>query len=134
METCTDASGRAVRVVEVSALLPTVAAGQRAQQAGVLDSAARAALEAAIRGASFQLVAPTLASIDGSEESFGTAAAVAMEGEVQVVSFSATLPEAADGAARQAYCESVKSFLVAQGENIGGGHGQHAWGCACSAE
>ena len=127
-ETCTDASGRAVRVVEVSALLPAVAAGQRSQQAGVLDSAARAALEAAIPGASFQLVAPTQASIDGSEESFGTAAAVAMEGEVQVISFSATLPAAADGAARQAYCESVRSFLVAQGELFAGRGLRHSPG------
>jgi hypothetical protein len=63
----------------------------------------------------------TEAGIDGSVEFFGAdAAAVATEGEVQVISFSASVPVPAgttlDVAARQAYCASVQSFLVSQGE------------------
>jgi hypothetical protein len=117
----TDASGRAVRVVEISAQLPAVSASQRSQQAGALDSAARAALETAIPGATSQLMGATEAGIDGSVEFFGAdAAAVATEGEVQVISFSASVPVPAgttlDVAARQAYCASVQSFLVSQGE------------------
>ena len=112
--------------VTFTALLPASMSPRNARDlSDTLESKPDHVFSPAVFGASeITVTSPRQMERATSEE----AAAVAMEGEVQVISFSATLPAAADAAARQAYCESVRSFLVAQGELFAGRGLRHSPG------